>query len=126
MAIYETTVESSFFASHAVQTRSGEIEPLHRHNWKILASFRVRQLDAYGFVIDFVQALDALKAIARELEGQDLNLVMPHQEAGVSAERVAQYLSERLHERLGLSVYSVCVSEATGCWAKYYADESPA
>ena len=135
MPAYEVSVCHSFRASHAVAAPDGSMESPHEHDWQLEAVFRAATLDDNGFVVDFLAIRERLEAVAAALAGQMLNLVVPNQGRGASAERVAQYVAERLGDpkrdtpRLGTPMllgrlYAVRVIEAPGCRGAYY-PESP-
>jgi 6-pyruvoyl-tetrahydropterin synthase len=123
MGTYEVTVEHSFSASHAVRMPDKTWEASHSHVWKVGAAFRADRLDATMYVvIDFVVVQRALQEIASILEGADLNELPAFASTGASAERVADYIAEKLTEHLGrdAGLYRVAVTEAPGCIAAYY------
>ncbi len=125
MPIYEASVEISFTARHSVRMPDGRTEPPHEHIWRASAAFRADRLQADGFVIDFLAARAALKEIADEIGGKDLDRIIPNDGAGASAERVAEYLAGRLQCKLNRDVYCVRVAEAPGCGAAVYPGRSP-
>ena len=120
---YEATVEHSFAASHSVKLADGSYEPMHLHNWRVTATFRSRQLDDAGFVVDFVAAQDALHRATADLVGGDLNAVA-ELACGPSAERVAELVARRVVESISARLYKVAVTEAPGCAAAYYPEET--
>ena len=74
-------------------------------------------------VIDFLAVQEALRAVTRGLEGEDLNTLTDASATGASAERVAEFLARALMQRLGAGraeLYRLAVSEAAGCWAAWY------
>ncbi len=95
------------------------MESPHEHNWVVTASFRADGLDTDGFVVDFVTVRAALAEITGELEGADLNDLLPPDFAA-TAECLAEYLAGRLTERLDRDVHCVRVTEEAGCEAAYY------
>jgi 6-pyruvoyltetrahydropterin/6-carboxytetrahydropterin synthase len=117
MGTYEVTVTTHFMAVHAVAMPDGSMEPPHQHDWQVEAAFRADRLNRDGFVIDFLAVSAALANLAAELGGKDLNAVLP---APASAERVCQYLAERLRQALGQWPFRVRVTEAPLCGAAYY------
>ena len=80
-----------------------------------------------GVVIDFDRIDQALRAIADEFDGADLNAVPALAGASPSAERVAQWLAGLLEDRLdaGGRLYSVTVTEAPGARAAFYPARRP-
>ncbi len=95
------------------------MEPSHKHDWSVTAAFRANRLDTDGFVVDFTVVQSALAEITGELEGGDLNDLLPPDFAA-TAECLAEYLAGRLAERISRSVHCVRVTEAPGCEAAFY------
>jgi len=123
MAVYEISVEGEFHASHALPLPAGGPEEPHEHLWKVTATFRNDRLSGQmAVVIDFVAARAAIEKIAGELDGCDLNSMAAFAHGKPSAERVAEYLAERLLEVMSEAdkLYRVSVTEAAGCSAAYY------
>lgn len=124
MGTYEVSVEHSFQAGHAIRLGDGTWEETHWHLWQATASFRAAQLQAgTDVVVDFLEAMRALKLAAAEMEGRDLNRLPAFAGMSVSAERVAEHLARRLRESMGAEgarLYSVSVTEAPQCRAAYY------
>ncbi|MCK4626038.1 MAG: 6-carboxytetrahydropterin synthase [Phycisphaerae bacterium] len=119
MGIYEVTVSTCFSARHSVALPDGTMEPSHEHDWSVTATFRANRLDTDGFVVDFVVVRSALAEITGELEGANLNDLLPPDFAA-TAECLAEYLAGRLAERMGREVHCVRVTEAAGCSAAFY------
>ena len=120
MGVYEVIVSSRFSARHGVALPGGVMEEPHEHVWVITASFRADELDENGFVIDFTKVQKALNEIVAELEGNDLNKLLANRNGSATAECLAEYLADKLSQRVGKSVYYVRVSEAPGCSAAFY------
>lgn len=119
--MYSVTIEGSFSAVHRVPMASGELEPMHGHDWLVRASFCSRELDASGMVVDFLSARDALSSILERLHHRDLNEVSALREFGAypTAEVVARFVFEGLAgAKLG-AVARVEVTEAPGCVGAY-------
>ena len=119
---FEVTVEDAFSACHSVLLPGGSYEPPHVHEWRVWVTFRSAALNEAGFVVDFVEAQAALRQACGELDGGDLNARTGFA-TGASAERVAQWLAERMAALMGESarVYRVAVTEAAGCVATFTA-----
>lgn len=95
------------------------MEDPHGHDWQVTAAFRAGRLDTDGFVVDFVAVRSALDEITGEMEGGDLNDLLPPDFAA-TAECLAEYLAGRLSGRLEREVHCVRVTEAAGCEAAFY------
>jgi len=118
MSTYEVSVGGRFTASHALPLAGGGREETHKHEWRVTATFRSSSLSGEtGVVVDFVKVQASLNAVTDQLDGRDLNSLPVLADGPPSAERVAEYLAERLAtDRL----YRVSVTEAPGCSAAYY------
>jgi len=133
MAVYEVNVQKAFTADHSLPLPDGTAEPSHRHEWIVTATFRSGRLDeTMGVVIDFLAVQAALAEICDPLDGADLNTLPAFADGGVSAERVAEFIAERLAAAMadqlsqpggeGAWLRCVNVTEAPGCSATFYAD----
>ncbi len=121
--MYEASVEGAFRARHALRLPDGSMERPHEHVWRVRAAFRSERLGKVsGMVIDFLDVDKAIKRIALELDGGDLNELEVFSDARASAERVAEWLAGMLADALeqGDLLYSVNVTEAPGCQATYF------
>ncbi len=121
--MYEVSVKNEFTATHAILLPDGSFEKPHEHNWVFTAYFRSNELDQpQGIVIDFVEVARAMKSIAAELNGTNLDSMDEFDKKGASAERVAEVLANRLQARLngGYKLYKVTVTETRDCCASYY------
>jgi 6-pyruvoyl-tetrahydropterin synthase len=119
MAIYEITVEHAFRASHAIQLADDRYEEVHEHLWQVEATFRSGQLDHRGMVVDFLDAMEALKSVTADLEGTDLSELPETSGQGATAEVVAEILANRLVKVFGPKLYRLCLTEAPGCKAAF-------
>ena len=126
--MFTITVETVFSAAHAL-TIAGQRETLHGHDFRCTVSIEGDQLDQDGLVCDFHTAKDALEGIVSEFNNANLNDLAPfNQPAGgvnPSAEHVAQYIFNEMHERLDAAlephakIAAVTLSESPGCTTTY-------
>ena len=122
MSHYEISVDHSFKARHWLALPGGGREGPHEHTWRITATFRSQRLtEDTGVVLDFLDAKRALQTICGELDGADLNNMAAFAGGWPSAERLAQYIADRLAERAGMGelLARVRVAEAPGCSAAF-------
>ncbi len=119
--MFSVMVERHFQATHAVAQPDGTLEPLHAHDWVIQASFEAEQLNADGFVVDFVRVQDILGGILQPLTGANLNEHEWFRGRGTSAELLARRLFDTLDTPAWAParLEQVRVREAPGCWAAY-------
>ncbi|MAY75649.1 MAG: 6-carboxytetrahydropterin synthase QueD [Phycisphaerae bacterium] len=121
---YTLEVSHEFCAAHAL-TISGAHEPVHGHNFRVLATVAGDELDDDGLLCDFHTVHGVLVEICEPLNNVDLNAVDPFTSLNPTAEHIARYIADELAERLDASladaahVESVSVTEAAGCRAVY-------
>jgi len=119
-------VQTEFAAAHAIVIR-GEREPLHGHNWRVLARVEGAELDADGLLCDFHLVETALRDVVNPYHNRNLNETPPFNRINPTAERVAEHLFRKLSDVLagglpgGVRVARVSVSEAPGCVAVHEA-----
>ena len=137
--MFEVSVEAMFSAAHALVI-GGDREPVHGHNWHVVATVAGPALDSNGLLVDFHVLERALADIIRRFHNAGLNAAPPFDKVNPSAERVAQYIAYTLEDRLGRMhslaptspvtagsatspqhprVVSVRVTEAPGCSVIY-------
>lgn len=122
--VFELTVHSEFCAAHALVI-SGVRETTHGHNWRVEVVIRGSELDQDGLLCDFHTVEEMLEQVIEPFQNADLNKVEPFLRLNPSAEHVARHIATSLSELLDGSlapharVWSVSVTEAPGCVAKY-------
>lgn len=119
--MFEVVVESSFVASHAVRLPTGEMEPIHEHDWQVSVVFEGPTLNGDGMLVDFELVRERLLAILAPLRGTNLNEHPAWGSKPASAERVAQRIFELLDDVSGsqATLRRVTVREAPGCSATF-------
>ena len=124
MGVYEASVTREFRARHSILIEEGVPEPSHDHTWRFTAAFRSSVLlEPQAVVVDFLKVAEAMDAISSELDSTNLNDLEYFSDGRVSAERVAQYLAQRISQLLpddADSLHRVEVTEAPGCVAAFY------
>jgi 6-pyruvoyltetrahydropterin/6-carboxytetrahydropterin synthase len=121
-AVYEITVDATFSASHQLRGYTGEIEPLHGHNFRVEASVAAPHLDKLGLVMDFLKLEALLKDILAPFDHRHVNEVAPFDQVNPSTENMARFFFEKLQEKLGrpgLELRRVRVWEAPTFCASY-------
>jgi 6-pyruvoyltetrahydropterin/6-carboxytetrahydropterin synthase len=120
--MYEVSVEAAFSAIHSVLLPSGEPEPVHGHDWEVVATFAGPRLDKAGMLVDFTVVEACLGQIVRQLHHADLNVAPVMRGLAPTAENVARVIYEHLagEPRLAALLDSVAVKEAPGCRARYF------
>lgn len=119
--MYQVTVSGWFAAAHQLRMPDGSLEPLHGHNWKAAVTFEGPSLDEMEVLVDFTRVRRRLEALLATLHDRNLNDLEPFRSKNPSAERVAEFLAERMGVDLGEGVrlISVEVEEAPGCAARF-------
>lgn len=119
--MFTVSVETGFEASHQLLLQDGSKEPLHSHNWTIVADAGSSTLNSIGLVIDFELFRSMLDNITAEFDNVRLNEIDYFRRNNPSAENVAKYVYERLSASLPASVKleAVTVVEKPGCSANY-------
>ena len=123
--MFAITVETVFAASHAIRLADGSLEPLHGHNWRVVACVVSRQLDAIDTVMDFHLLKATLDEIIEPYRNGHLNDLPPFGDGSgalrvnPTAERLAEHIATALAAKLpaGAAVREVRVEEAADCWA---------
>lgn len=122
--MYEITVEAEFSAAHAIVI-AGQREPLHGHNWHVIATMAADKLDADGLLCDFHTVESMLHEIIGRFHNGNLNTTSPFDKVNPTAELVAKHIGDELAASLNTAlapdawVSSVSVSEAARCRAIY-------
>jgi len=98
--MYVLTVRGDFSAAHSLPSSGSKCERLHGHNWKVEVQVWAEELDASGMVIDFHELKAMTGEILEELDHRLLNELPAFQQRNPTAENLAQYIYERLAERL--------------------------
>lgn len=121
MGTYRVTVETEFAASHQLRMHDGEFEPLHGHQWRVLARFSGGGLDQIDVLIDFVKVQQCLDDIVAAFHDRHLNDLPCFGQTNPSAENVARAIYESIHDELDTPelLERVTVWEAANCSASY-------
>lgn len=129
--MYTLTIESVFSAAHALSV-SGVREPVHGHDWRVTAAIEGPELDNDGLLADFHTIKGSLDRITGDLNTTNLNEAVAFEGANPTAERVAQFIAESLHDAVdeSLAPYArvawVRVTESPGCACTYTLGGGPA
>jgi 6-pyruvoyltetrahydropterin/6-carboxytetrahydropterin synthase len=118
--MFELSVQGSFSAAHAIAIK-GQREPLHGHDWRVVATIRGPVLDSDGLLCDFHELERGLATVIRPLQNTNLNVTPPFDDVNPTAEHVAKHIAEHLTRLLpaGVESIAVAVTEAPGCTATY-------
>jgi 6-pyruvoyltetrahydropterin/6-carboxytetrahydropterin synthase len=119
--MFTISVETHFWASHQLTLPDGSKEPLHHHNWAVIANISSEKLDDMGLVMDFCRLKEALDKTTSEFDNVPLDGIDYFRRNNPSAENVAKYIFDKLEPKLpgGVELRSVKVIEEPGCSAKF-------
>lgn len=117
--MFEITVTREFSAAHQLRLYDGSLEPLHGHNWRVIVTVALPELDAIGVVMDFHELERRIDAIVAPWHNSNLNDHEAFRRTNPSAENVALHIARSLRLDKPLTLVSVQVWEAPGCSAIY-------
>lgn len=118
--MYTISKQFTFSASHQLVhlPQDHKCARLHGHNYTVEIVLASRDLDEYGFVVDYGDLEPFRRFIEEHLEHRHLNDVMPHH---TTAENIARWLYETACNLFPQTV-AVRVSETARTWAEYRPD----
>ncbi|HAA03001.1 MAG TPA: 6-carboxytetrahydropterin synthase QueD [Syntrophobacteraceae bacterium] len=122
---YQVKIITDFAAAHNLRNFRGKCENLHGHNWKVEVVLRGDRLDESGVLMDFGELKEATREILTALDHQYLNDLAYFKERNPSSEYIAQYLFERLSERLNRDycrIFQVSAWESANSCATYFGE----
>jgi len=112
MDTFELTVESSFDAAHFLPKHTGQCKNMHGHTWRVAATWISGTLGSVGYAADFSQLKLALREVTDELDHDIINEhVTPP-----SAEKIAQYIFDKLGNFLCTEDGAVIALKAIEVW----------
>ena len=119
--MFEVEVSRRFRATHAI-ILDGVWEDLHEHDWGVWAMLRGEALDSEHLLIDFHALEQALASIVKPFEGATFNGTPPFDNIVPTAERVAEFVGQRLDCVVpdGVVIHGIAIEEAPGCIARWY------
>ncbi len=129
--MFQISVEAEFSAAHAIMIR-GVREPLHGHNWRVVATFEADHLDSEGLLLDFHAAQRSLASAVGTWNNSNLNDAPEFARLNPTAENVARVICgslaadlEPLLRSTPARIVRVEVSEAAGCVAAFLPGQEP-
>ena len=121
--MYIVIVQAHYDSAHFLRNYHGKCERLHGHRYVVEAALAGEELGEGGMLFDFVEVKRELRAIANELDHENINEIPPFTEIEPSAENQARYFYEELKKRLpgavADAVLYVRVWETPTQWAQY-------
>jgi 6-pyruvoyl-tetrahydropterin synthase len=128
--VFSVTVRDHMMIAHSFRGEVfGPAQRLHGATYVIDASFRRRDLDADGIVVDIGRATEELKAVVAELNYRNLDDEPAFAGMNTSTEALARVIADRLAERVHagamgdgareLDGLTVTLGESHVAWAAY-------
>jgi 6-pyruvoyltetrahydropterin/6-carboxytetrahydropterin synthase len=124
--MFEVSVEYTFAAGHALRQYRGKCENVHGHNYRIRVTVEGERLNSIGLLVDFVELKKNMRAVADRLDHQFINDLEPFTTINPSAENIAKYFYDELHQTVKsepeqgkVGIASVTVWETDTSIARY-------
>ena len=128
--MFSVTVRDHIMVAHSLRGEVfGPAQRLHGATYVVDATFRRRDLDEDGIVVDIGKATEELRAVLADLNYKNLDEEPALAGANTSTEALARVIADRLAERvqdgaLGdavreLDALSVTLHESHVAWASY-------
>ena len=120
--MYVINVRAHYDSAHFLRNYHGKCERLHGHRYVVEAALAFEQLGEGGMAYDFTEAKRHLRAIADQLDHENLNDLPAFAEIESSAENQARWICDELRGRLaadGDHLLYVRVWETPNQWAQY-------
>lgn len=116
--MYTITKEFHFSASHQLHglPEDHQCARLHGHNYVVVIELRAAELNAHGFVRDYLDLAEFKRYVDETLDHRHLNDVLG--DDCVTAERLAKHFHDWCHARWP-EVAATKVSETPKTWAEY-------
>lgn len=121
--MYTIAVQAHYDSAHRLRNYEGKCSRMHGHRYVVQVAVQAPALGEGEMVYDFGDLKAHLRALAGELDHQNLNEIPPFDRIESTAENQARYFFEEMKRRLppelaGGLLYAR-VSESPGQWAQY-------
>ena len=128
--MFSVTVRDHILVAHSLAGEAfGPAQRLHGATYVVDATFRRRDLDADGVVIDIGRAAEALRAVLADLDCRNLDDEPAFAGMNTTTEALARAIADRLAERVhagalgdggrALETLAVTLHESHVAWAGY-------
>ncbi len=121
--MYTVSVQAHYDSAHFLRHYKGKCERLHGHRYVVEAAVQTEILDRSGLAFDFVDLKRELRALANELDHQNLNELQQFADLETSAENQARWFYDQLRALLpgpeASGLLYVRVWETPTQWAQY-------
>ena len=116
-------VKASYDSAHFLRNYKGKCENLHGHHYVVEAGLAYDDVGEGGIAFDFTDAKRTLRAIANELDHNNINDLEPFTTLEPSAENQARWIFQEMQRRLppgeGEHMVYVRVWETPNQYAQY-------
>lgn len=128
--MFSVTVRDHIMVAHTLRGDVfGPAQQLHGATYVVDATFRRRELDTDGIVVDIGRATEELRAVLADLKYRNLDDEPVFAGMNTTTEALAQVIADRLAERVhrgalgdaakGLDGLTVTLHESHVAWASY-------
>ena len=128
--MFSVTVRDHIMVAHTLRGDVfGPAQQLHGATYVVDATFRRRELDTDGIVVDIGRAIEELRAVLADLTYRNLDDEPAFAGMNTTTEALAQVIADRLAERVhrgalgdaakGLDGLTVTLHESHVAWASY-------
>jgi 6-pyruvoyl-tetrahydropterin synthase len=128
--VFSVTVRDHIMVAHSLRGDVyGPAQRLHGATYVVDATFRRRELDQDGIVVDIGRATEELRAVLADLNYRNLDDDPGLAGMNTSTEALARLIADRLSERVqrgglgdaarGIESLSVTLHESHVAWASY-------
>jgi 6-pyruvoyl-tetrahydropterin synthase len=128
--VFSVTVRDHIMVAHTLRGDVfGPAQQLHGATYVVDATFRRRELDTDGIVVDIGRATEELRAVLADLTYRNLDDEPTFAGMNTTTEALAQVIADRLAERVhrgalgdaakGLDGVTVTLHESHVAWASY-------
>jgi len=126
---YTVSSQAHYDAAHFLRNYPGKCAKLHGHRYVVEAAVRLETLDESGIAFDFADLKGILRALADELDHENLNELPQFQGIETSAENQARHFFHELKKRLpgpaASGLLYARVWESPTQWAQYGPVDAP-
>ena len=117
--MFELKAQMYFSAAHHLLNYDGACENQHGHNWLVEAYVKGNKLDKSNILIDYKVIKTNLKEVLDYLDHKDINELSEFKGISPSSEVLAQYIYNKMKEKISL-ISKVSVWETPTSCASYY------
>ena len=121
--MFVVSVQAHYDSAHFLRNYKGKCEKLHGHRYVVELAMAKDEVDESGIAFDFVDVKRHLRALADELDHENINELEPFTTLEPSAENQARWIHDELKRRLPTpmadAIVYVRVWETPNQWAQY-------